>query len=301
MATLLAGRKLLTKWGAAPPEALHGKVVLLYFSASWCGPCHQFTPILKDFYESVVEEGGNLEIVYVPGDKSVPEMMEYFKMHADYLALDMSDNAMIQHLNQRYSIRGIPSCVVIQPDGEVIDADARSTVQRSGPRAFRAWKTAWKGGTTVTIQGLVGAAQHNGKTGPLLGFDAAKGRFTVALGGGTQVAVKPANVVLAALGAGAAVVVHGLQGAAQHNGKRGVVVGGPDPQSGRYAVQLQGTGADDSALGVKIANLQLPESAAVSAAGGGAAAAAAAAAAAGGESRGGLPNVKLTNSSGRPL
>jgi nucleoredoxin len=102
MATLLAGRKLITKWGAAPANALQGKVVLLYFSASWCGPCHQFTPILKDFYDEVqAEAGGNLEIVYVPGDRSLQEMMQYFQgEHANYLALDMADAQFIQHLNQ---------------------------------------------------------------------------------------------------------------------------------------------------------------------------------------------------------
>ena len=33
-------------------EALAGKqLVCFYFSAHWCPPCRQFTPILKDFYE----------------------------------------------------------------------------------------------------------------------------------------------------------------------------------------------------------------------------------------------------------
>ena len=116
----------------------------------------------------------------------------------------------------------------------------------------------------VIPMGVVGVAQHNGKEGALLGYDGGKGRFTVVLRGGTQLAVKPGNVVLAALGVGAAVAVCGLQGAPQHNGKRGVVVQGLDPKSGRYAVQLNGE-AKDSALGLKLGNLQLAEAAAAAA------------------------------------
>lgn len=277
-----------------------------YFSASWCGPCHQFTPILKDFYDEVNEQpDANFEIVYVPGDRSLEEMMQYYQHeHADCLALDMSDESFIQYLNQRYGVRGIPFCVVVQPDGTVIDGNARTSVQAGGPSAtFRRWRAAWDSGTAVTIQGLVGAAQHNGKTGTLLNFDKAKGRFVIALSGGdaVQLAVKPSNIALQSLGLGTAVAVHSLQGAPQHNGKRGVVISGPDPKSGRYAVQIDGE-TKDKALGLKLANLELAEVADVSRAAekaGGGAGQAEGGTAAGGGSK--LPNVQVVNTSGRPL
>ena len=51
-------------------------------------------------------------------------------------------------------------------------------------------------GDTVEIHGLTGAAQHNGKTGVVQGFDEAKGRYAVALttGGKKPLAIKPANL-----------------------------------------------------------------------------------------------------------
>ncbi len=146
MASLLANRKLITKDGAdAPPNVLEGKVVLLYFSASWCGPCHRFTPILQDFYDEVQGAGGNVEIVYVPSDRSRQEMMDYFNsLHGDWVALDMSVEATtIRDLNERYEVRGIPALVAVQADGTIIDAACRDKVQSRGPAAFDAWRSAW--------------------------------------------------------------------------------------------------------------------------------------------------------------
>lgn len=52
-------------------------------------------------------------------------------------------------------------------------------------------------GARVRVRGLVGAAQHNGKTGTIQMFVANKGRYAVALaGGGPTLLIKPANVVL---------------------------------------------------------------------------------------------------------
>ena len=146
MASLLKGCKLITKDGAdAPADALEGKVLLLYFSASWCPPCHRFTPVLADFYDDVQGAGGKIEIVYVPGDRSRGDMMKYFnELHGDWVALDMSESATIRDLNERYQVRGIPSLVAVQSDGAVIDAECRDKVQSLGPGAFDAWRRAWK-------------------------------------------------------------------------------------------------------------------------------------------------------------
>lgn len=146
MASLLAGRQLISKDGtAAAPDALEAKVVLLYFSASWCPPCHRFTPVLADAYAELIEAGEDVEVVYVPGDRSEDEMMKYFReLHGDWLALPMGDAAFARSLKERYGVSGIPSLVVVQNDGEVIDADARGAVQSRGPASFAAWKRAWR-------------------------------------------------------------------------------------------------------------------------------------------------------------
>ena len=50
----LSTTNLIKSDGTSVPatSALEGKdIVLYYFSAHWCPPCRQFTPMLKDFYE----------------------------------------------------------------------------------------------------------------------------------------------------------------------------------------------------------------------------------------------------------
>ena len=147
MASLLAGRKLIRRDGSlAPADALEGKVTLLYFSASWCPPCHRFTPVLAEFYSDVAESGGNIEVVYVPGDRSEADMMKYFQdLHGNWLALELSSEAaFIRSLSEKFSVSGIPAVVVIQSDGTVIDANARGQIQSRGPAAFAAWRAAWR-------------------------------------------------------------------------------------------------------------------------------------------------------------
>jgi hypothetical protein len=50
--------------------------------------------------------------------------------------------------------------------------------------------------------------------------------------------------------------VDGLVGAAQRNDKRGTMVSGPDPATGRYKVQLDNAETGVKALGLKPANLE---------------------------------------------
>ncbi|KAF5906906.1 nucleoredoxin-like protein 2, partial [Clarias magur] len=97
MAEVFAGRTLLNKEGEArdAEDCLRNKVVGLYFSAGWCPPCRDFTPVLCDFYTELVEESdppAQFEIVFISSDKSAEDMTEYYQdMHGDWLALPWTD------------------------------------------------------------------------------------------------------------------------------------------------------------------------------------------------------------------
>jgi len=57
MADALAGR-------------LKGKRVALYFAAGWCPMCTSFEPSLLKFREAAASSGKDVEIIYVPSDRS---------------------------------------------------------------------------------------------------------------------------------------------------------------------------------------------------------------------------------------
>lgn len=50
------------------------RFTILYFSASWCAPCHRFTPILAEIYSEQKEE---LEIIFCAGCTEEERHLDY--------------------------------------------------------------------------------------------------------------------------------------------------------------------------------------------------------------------------------
>lgn len=156
---------------------ISGKVVALYFSAHWCPPCRAFTPALKQFYESLKQEGQEVEIIFVSGDKSEADFKEYFhNEHGDWLAVEFSAAEERDKLSKQFGVEGIPSLIVVDSKGKAADgiearkdvASARSPQDAS--QAFAAWKKAagdWRE-TAGTVLGGAGAS-----AGPAAGDAAA--------------------------------------------------------------------------------------------------------------------------------
>ena len=44
------------------------KYVGIYFSAHWCPPCRNFTPVLAEFYNAVNQNGKIFEVIFVSSD-----------------------------------------------------------------------------------------------------------------------------------------------------------------------------------------------------------------------------------------
>jgi nucleoredoxin len=124
----LFGDSLLGKSGnVATSTALSGKKgVLVYFSAHWCPPCRGFTPKLAEFYTKHAADK-RFDIIFVSSDKEQAAFDEYYG-EMPWLALPYDRRSQKDALSKKYKVQGIPSLVVLGPEGETITTDGRTKV-----------------------------------------------------------------------------------------------------------------------------------------------------------------------------
>ncbi|MCM8533500.1 MAG: thioredoxin domain-containing protein [Lentisphaeraceae bacterium] len=93
------------------------KFTLLYFSASWCPPCHKFTPSLVS--SASILSGMNCGIVMVSADKTDAAMYKYMKSkNMPWAALPYS--ARVPAGTASYGQSYIPSLTLVDAKGEVV-------------------------------------------------------------------------------------------------------------------------------------------------------------------------------------
>ena len=120
LANLLQGQDLEGKEGVVPVEnLLSRKLIALYFSAHWCGPCRQFTPNLVEFYKQILSYGADWEVVFVSSDRDQKSFSEYYK-EMPWVAIPFGDQR-INSLKKAAQISGIPTLIFVEPtSGKVI-------------------------------------------------------------------------------------------------------------------------------------------------------------------------------------
>ncbi|MDY7396615.1 redoxin family protein [Aureibaculum sp. 2210JD6-5] len=105
-------------------EDFEGKYVYVDVWATWCGPCIQQIPALKELHKDY--EGKNLEIVSLSIDK-MADKEKWKNMVADKSLTGtqiMADNEWQSDFVQSYGITGIPRFILIGPDGNIVDNNA---------------------------------------------------------------------------------------------------------------------------------------------------------------------------------
>lgn len=138
----LKGTKLVKKDKSEvnADEVLEDALIIgLYFSAHWCPPCRAFTPVLAKAHKKMKEANYKIEIVFVSADNDENAMFEYMnECHGEWYAVPFGSE-VTSKLNDKYSISGIPTLVVIKKDGTIVREDGGDDVEESGAKAFEAW------------------------------------------------------------------------------------------------------------------------------------------------------------------
>ncbi|KAK4351778.1 hypothetical protein RND71_027296 [Anisodus tanguticus] len=127
-----------------PVASLKGKTVGLYFSAQWCIPAKKFTPRLISVYKKIKQqlegkEDEDFEIVFVSSDRDQLEFATYFETMS-WIAIPFGD-PKIKALAKYFDIRGIPSLVVLGPDGKTVTKQGRSLINLYKENAYPFTKT----------------------------------------------------------------------------------------------------------------------------------------------------------------
>jgi nucleoredoxin len=122
----LSGKLVALRNGVTAPvsaERLNGaKYYAFYYSASWCGPCRQFTPELVRAYDRLKASHPEFEVVFISADRSAEDMVDYMKgdrMKWTALRYDLADS---DPLSVKYRQNGIPNLVFVDGNGRVLSA-----------------------------------------------------------------------------------------------------------------------------------------------------------------------------------
>lgn len=101
--------------GAIKLAKLQGKVVYVDFWASWCGPCRQSFPWMNEMQARYGGKG--LQIVGVNVDAKSDDARQFLATTPARFAIAFDPQGATP---RSYGIKGMPSSVLIGPDGKVL-------------------------------------------------------------------------------------------------------------------------------------------------------------------------------------
>jgi thiol-disulfide isomerase/thioredoxin len=111
---MLKGKRLASLKEFVKPT----KYYMFYYTASWCGPCHKYTPSLVDFYNK--NKNANFEIVLITSDDGASDMEQYAaEMKMPWPQLKLGKAAGFKK-KFPHDVDGIPSVIICDLEGKII-------------------------------------------------------------------------------------------------------------------------------------------------------------------------------------
>ncbi|WP_413998757.1 TlpA family protein disulfide reductase [Flavobacterium sp. W1B] len=112
------------KGGKTSLESLKGKYIYIDLWATWCGPCIQEIPFLKKVEEQYKDK--NIEFVSISIDsKKDQEKWSKFVKEKQLSGIQLlAENEWDSTFIKDYAVQGVPTFILIDPDGNIISARA---------------------------------------------------------------------------------------------------------------------------------------------------------------------------------
>ncbi|MBX2892187.1 MAG: AhpC/TSA family protein [Saprospiraceae bacterium] len=112
-------------------SSLQGKIVLLDFWASWCGPCRRANPHVVEVYHKYKDKGFDVFSVSLDKQDGKEKWVQAIKQDGLVWDNHVSD---LQYWNSApaavYGVRGIPKTFLIGRDGKIVAIDPRNTLEQ---------------------------------------------------------------------------------------------------------------------------------------------------------------------------
>lgn len=103
--------------GAVVLDSLRGKLVLVDFWASWCGPCQQSFPWMAEMYQRYAAKGFTIVAVNLDKDRDQAEKFLAKRPVSFPVAFDPSGKTA-----KEYKVWGMPTSYLVSPTGEILSA-----------------------------------------------------------------------------------------------------------------------------------------------------------------------------------
>lgn len=112
-----------------------GKVVLLNFWATWCGPCVQEMPGLERLYTKLKDRG--FVVLAVAIDDSKESVEQFRQQYGISFPVALSEDGQVK---ADYQTSGVPETFIVGKDGRLVlmpdPEDGELSVRMTGPRRW---------------------------------------------------------------------------------------------------------------------------------------------------------------------
>lgn len=106
---------------------MKGKVVLIDFWATWCGPCVKEVPNVVSTYNKLHEKG--FEIVGISLDSDKAALAKFTKEHGMTWPQYFDGKAWKNAISSKFGINSIPAMWLVDKEGKLVSTNARGGLE----------------------------------------------------------------------------------------------------------------------------------------------------------------------------